>query len=169
MFAPGAPRAAGERGGAMTVVSLQKQPGTVERDGSRRANPPILAAESLPTGHSGCRAVACDRDERLRPVLAARRGQPRSRRGGRVRRRAGWVPQLRGEILLQIRCRCSEAQSPLQFVIAAGQRARGIEDAPTSAYAAVVLNRTLAGRSPAMRVLSRLDARPSRKYKSALS
>jgi hypothetical protein len=48
--------------------------------------------------------------------------------------------------LLQIRCRCSEAQSPLQFVIAAAQRARGIgargiEDAPTSAYAAVVLGR----------------------------
>ena len=132
-------RRMGERGGAMTVISLQKQPGTVERDGSRRASPPILAAASLPTGHSGCRAGACDRDERLRPVLAARRGQPRSRRGGHVRRRAGWVLQLRGEILLQIRCRCSEAQSPLQFVIAAGQRARGIEDAPTSAYAAVVL------------------------------
>jgi hypothetical protein len=42
----------GERGGAMTVISLQKQPGTVERDGSRRASPPILAAASLPTGHS---------------------------------------------------------------------------------------------------------------------
>ena len=162
-------RRMGERGGAMTVISLQKQPGTVERDGSRRASPPILAAASLPTGHSGCRAVACDRHERLRPVLAARRGQPRSRRGGHVRRRVGWVLQLRGEILLQIRCRCSEAQSPLQFVIAAGQRARGIEDVPTSAYAAVVLNWTLAGPTPAMRVLSRLDARPSRKYKSALS
>jgi hypothetical protein len=102
----------------MTVVSLQKQPGTVEHDGSRRASPPILAAASLPTGHSGCRAVACDRHERLRPVLAARRGQPRSRRGGHVPRRAGWVLQLRGEISLQIRCRCSEAQSPLQFTIA---------------------------------------------------
>ena len=66
-------------------------------------------------------------------------------------------------------CRCSEAQSPLQFVIAAGQRARGIEDAPTSAYAAVVLNWTLAGRTPAMRVLSRLDVRPIKKYTSALS
>jgi len=83
---------------------------------------PILAAASLPTV---CRGVGCNRDERLRPVLAARRGQPRSRRGGHVRRRAGWVLQLRGEILLQIRCRCSEAQSPLQFVIAAGQRGRG--------------------------------------------
>src|ERR1700738_2421641 len=90
----------GERGAAMTVVSLQKQPGTAERDGSRSASPPVLAAASLPTGHSGCRAVACDRDERLRPVLAARRGQPRSRRGGRLRRRAGGVPQLRGGILL---------------------------------------------------------------------
>jgi len=159
----------GERGGAMTVVSLQKQPGTVERDGSRRANPPILAAASLPTGHSGCRAVACDRDERLRPVLAARRGQPRSRRGGRLRRRAGWVPQLRGEILLQIRCRCNKGQSSLQFVIAAGQRARSIADAPTSAYAAIVLNWTTAGRTPAMRVLSRLDVRPTKKYTSALS
>jgi hypothetical protein len=109
----------GERGGGMTVVWLQKQPGTVEGDGSRRASPPVLAAASLPTGHSGCRAGACDRDERrLRPVLAARRGQPRSRRGGHVRCRAGWVLQLRGEILLQIRCRCSEAQSPLQFAIA---------------------------------------------------
>jgi hypothetical protein len=75
-------RRMGERGGAMTVISLQKQPGTVERDGSRRASPPILAAASLPTGHSGCRAVACDRHDRLRPVLAARRGQPRSRRAG---------------------------------------------------------------------------------------
>jgi hypothetical protein len=92
-----------------------------------------------------------------------------SRRGGHVRRRAGWILQLRGEILLQIRCRCSEAQSPLQFVIAAGQRARGIEDAPTSAYAAVVLNWTLAGRTPAMRVLSGLDVRPTKKYTSALS
>jgi len=127
---------------------------------------PILAAASLPTV---CRGAGCNRDERLRPVLAARRGQPRSRRGGHVRRRAGWVLQLRGEILLQIRCRCSEAQSPLQFVIAAGQRARGIEDAPTSAYAAVVLNWTLAGRTPAMRVLSRLDVRPTKKYTSALS
>jgi len=54
-------------------------------------------------------------------------------------------------------------------VIAAGQRARGIEDAPTSAYAAVVLNWTLAGRTPAMRVLSRLDVRPTKKYTSALS
>jgi hypothetical protein len=51
----------------------------------------------------------------------------------------------------------------------ASQRARGIEDAPTSAYAAVVLNWTLAGRTPAMRVLSRLDARPTKKYTSALS
>jgi hypothetical protein len=140
-------RRMGERGGAMAVISLQKQPGTVERDGSRRASPPILAAASLPTGHSACRAVACDRDERLRPVLAARRGQPRSRRGGHPRRRAGWVLQLRGEILLQIRCRCSEAQSPLQFMIAAGQRARSIEDGPTSAYAAAVLTRTAAGRA----------------------
>ena len=80
-----------------------------------------------------------------------------------------FILQLRGEILLQIRCRCSEAQSPLQFVIAAGQRARGIEDAPTSAYAAVVLNWTLAGRTPAMRVLSGLDVRPTKKYTSALS
>ena len=80
-----------------------------------------------------------------------------------------WVLQLKGEILLQIRCRCSEAQSPLQFVIAAGQRAGGIEDVPTSAYTAVVLNWTLAGRTPAMRVLSRLDVRPTKKYTSALS
>jgi hypothetical protein len=100
----------------MAVISLQKQPGTVERDGSRRASPPILAAASLPTGHSGCRAVACDRDERLRPVPATRRGQPRSRRGGHVRCR--WILQLRGEILLQIHCRCSETRSPMQFTIA---------------------------------------------------
>ena len=111
-------RRMGERGGAMAVISLQKQPGTVGRDGSLRASPPILAAASLPTCHSGCRAVACDRDERLRPVLAARRGQPRARHGGHVRRRAGWVLQLRGEILLQIRCSCSEARSPMQFAIA---------------------------------------------------
>ena len=158
-------RRMGERGGAMTVISLQKQPGTVERDGSRRASPPILAAASLPTGHSGCRAVACDRDERLRPVLAARRGQPRSRRGGHVWPGPGGYFNSEA----RFRCRCSEAQSPLQFVIAAGQRARGIADAPTSAYAAVVLNWTLAGRTPAMRVLSRLDVRPTKKYTSALS
>jgi hypothetical protein len=82
-----------------------EQPGTVERDGSRRASLPILAAASPPTGHSGCRAVACDRGAR-------------SRRGGHVRRLAGWVLQLRGEILLQIRCRCSETRSPMQFAIA---------------------------------------------------
>jgi hypothetical protein len=63
----------------------------------------------------------------------------------------------------------AKAQSPLQFVIATGQRARGIEDAPTSAYAAVVLNWTLAGPTPAMRVLSRLDVRPTKKYTFALS
>ena len=51
------------------------------------------------------------------PVLAARRGQPRSRRGGHVRRRAGWVPQLRGEILLQIRCRCSGGDCRAQVLV----------------------------------------------------
>jgi hypothetical protein len=71
--------------------------------------------------------------------------------------------------LLQIRCRCNKGQSSLQFVIAAGQRARSIADAPTSAYAAIVLNWSLAGRTPAMRVLSRLDVRPTKKYTSALS
>jgi hypothetical protein len=147
----GGRRRMGERGGAMTVISLQKQPGTVERDGSRGASPLILAAANLPTGHSGCRAVGCDRDERFRPAPAAHRGRRPSRRGGHIRRRAGWILQLRGEILLQIRCRCCETRSPMQFAIAAGQRARGIEDAPTSAYAAVVLNWTLAGRTPAMR------------------
>jgi hypothetical protein len=116
----------GERGRAMTVSSLRKQPGAIERDGSRglvrqcwrpqvyqpaaRVAEPLLAIET-----SGFE---------FRAVLAARRGQRRSRRGGHVGRRVGWILQLRGEILLQIRCRCSEAQSPLQFVIAAGQRPR---------------------------------------------
>jgi len=172
MFAPGEPRGGAgwaneaERWLLFRCRNSQERSSVPVREGPVR---PIPAAASLPTGHSGCRAVACDRDERLRPALAARRGQPRSRRGGHVRRRAGWILQLTGEILLQIRCRCSEAQSPLQFVIAAGQRARGIEDAPTSAYAAVVLNWTLAGRTPAMRVLSGLDVRPTKKYTSALT
>jgi hypothetical protein len=119
--APGAPRGGAgwtnevERRLLFRYRNSQERSSMTVREGPVR---PILAAASLPTGHSGCRAVACDRDERLRPVLAARRGQPRSRRGGRLRRRAGWALQLRGEILLQIRCRCSETQSPMQFAIA---------------------------------------------------
>jgi len=69
-------RRMGERGGAMAVISLQKQPGTVERHGSRKASPPILAAASLPTGHSGFRALlgieTSDFDRSLRLVGASR-------------------------------------------------------------------------------------------------
>jgi hypothetical protein len=59
----------------MAVVSLQKQPGTVERDGSRRSSPPIPEAANLPTGHSGCRPVLAietsDFDRCLRLVGAS--------------------------------------------------------------------------------------------------
>ena len=66
----------------MTVIWLQKQPGTVEGDGSRGA---------------------------VRPFWRPRVYQPATRIAETLlRRRAGWVLQLRGEILLQIRCRCSE-------------------------------------------------------------
>jgi hypothetical protein len=65
----------GERGGAMTVISLQKQPGTVERDGSRRVSPPILAAASLPTGHRVAEPLLAietsDFDQRLQLVGAS--------------------------------------------------------------------------------------------------
>jgi hypothetical protein len=37
-----------ERGGATAVVSLQKQPGTVEHDGSRRASPPNSGGRKSP-------------------------------------------------------------------------------------------------------------------------
>ena len=150
----------------MAVVSLQKQPGAVERAGSRRASPPNSGGRKstnrLPRRwlQSG-RATSTGACSSSGPATLA----PRRACTGR----AGWALQLRGEILLQIRCRCSEAQLPLQFVIAAGERARGIEDAPTSAYAAVVLNWTLAGCTAAMRVFSRLDVGPINKYTSALS
>jgi len=79
-------------GGAMTVISLQKQPGTVEGDGSRRA---------------------------VRPFWRPQVYQPATRIAEPLlRRRAGWVPQLRGEILLQIRCRWHAARLTIQSVIA---------------------------------------------------
>jgi hypothetical protein len=99
------------------------------------------------------RAVACDRDERFRPVLAARRGQPRSRRGGHVWRRAGWILQLRGEISLQIRCRCSEAQSPLQSMIALGQPASGHRGCPEIGVCSRCSQPDSHGSSPAIGVV----------------
>ena len=82
----------GERGGAMTVVWLQKQPGTVERDGSRWASRPFWR----PHVYQPATRVA-------EPLL---------------RRRAGWVLNSEAEILLQIRCRWHAARLTMQSVIA---------------------------------------------------
>ena len=62
-----------------------------------------------------------DRDERFRPAPATRRGRFRQPGAGRGERRAGDALQLLGEVLLQICCRCSNAQSATQGLVA-GQR-----------------------------------------------
>ena len=106
----------GERGGAMAVVSLQKQPGTVGRDGSRGPSGG-LATGSLPTAHSGCEPLLAietsDFDRCLQLVgpatLAPRRACTAPGRMDTSTQRRDFAA---------IRCSCCETRPPMQFAIA---------------------------------------------------
>ena len=164
MFAPGAPR--GGAGWANEVErwllfgcrNSQERSNVTVREGPGRQ---FRRPQVYRPGHSGGRAVACDRDGRLRPGACSGSGPATL-----APRRACTAPG-RMDTSTQRRDFAADSLQMQRGAIAAAIRDCGRSTG--QGYRGYTTTRKSRVALPAMRVLSRLDVRPTKKYTSALS